>query len=153
MLIKANKQKNIELCCKSRHCLLVWPYRHERVMKKSIHQKNTKVCLEVMAYFQKEQDSILLLVEHIQVGGRSLGGQALLICEERLVYTPSPLHSNNPFFLFSFEIASTQTPTHSLLYHLICLFFFFGHIFHLKESYSKCQRIYRLAMQHGRENI
>lgn len=60
-----------------------------------------------MPYVQKEQGLVLLPVGHIQVGGRSLGGQALLMCEQRLAATSSLLHSNNPFFSFTFEIAST----------------------------------------------
>lgn len=50
-------------------------------MEKAIHQKDTEIHLEVMTYVQKEQGSILLPVEHIQVGGRSLEGQALSMCE------------------------------------------------------------------------
>lgn len=149
MFIKANKQKN-----KSRCCLLVWPYRHEGVMKEAIHQKDTEVCLEVMAYFQKEQGSVLLS-GRVWVGGRSLGGQALLMCEQRLVSTSSPLHSNNLFFLFSFESASTQKQTHSLRYNLSFFWTYFPFeriIFKMSENLQTSNATWkRRYLKKGRE--
>lgn len=140
MLIKVNKN---QLLLQVQTASTGLTYKNKGTMKNHSHQKATKVHLEVTAFFQKEQGSILLPVRHVQVGGRSLRDQSLLTCEQRLASMSSHCIPAIQFSCLPLRLLAYKKTPYVILF--VCPFLF-GQIFCLKDSYSKCQKIYGLAV-------